>query len=186
MPIRPGRIESGDPIPAEWLRTLSRAVVQRITGVAPIRVAHTGNSVSISTSSRASGRAIVDVKVTAIQDDYLECTRYTPGETTAGGSIEVARAYMLRRTPFDGSTITYENGQAVAYTYATGRSRTADDGTTSETQVLTPDYWIGEILTAVGGPTGVTYEKTVDGATATVEVLYSDITPSGRYWAKVT
>lgn len=83
--------------------------------------------------------------------DYLEC------EDEEGRTQYVAKPYLLRQTPFDGETI-----NDVLYTYTTANERVASDESTpvadqepDETQVITPSYYIDEIILVVNRDTGV-------------------------------
>ena len=116
-------------------------------------------------------------QVVAAQNDYLECKIYDEVSATAGVTIFVAKPWMLRRTPFHGATITYLNGQSITYTYVSQRERTANDGATSETQVMTPDYYVGEVIDVIEKRTNVALP---DGSKATLQ----DRNTCGRFWAQ--
>ena len=115
-------------------------------------------------------------QIVTIHDDYLACTVYDERRQLAGGNVKVAKPWMLRRTPFDGIAIVYPNGQTITYTYVDDRERDADDGATNETQVMTPDYYVGEVIDAFEKMTGVLLP---DGTYA----IWQDRNTCGRFWA---
>lgn len=88
---------------------------------------------------------IVQVKLNFILDDYLqgvEYRRYSDGTEVEGtANILFALPWLLRKSPFDGQTY---NG--VTYTYTGLHVRTATRDTDTETQRITPDYVLGDIL----------------------------------------
>jgi hypothetical protein len=107
------------------------------------------------------------------------------------------KPYKLRQTPFDGQTISIE-GTNITFTYATGddlgKQRTADDGTTTETQLITPSYDVrveggysgDEILAIyVGVSPGYTVDLS-DNANAELKepAVWHDMNTDGRAWAK--
>jgi len=74
----------------------------------------------------------------------------------------VFKPHILKQTPFDGETV---NG--ITYTYAEdGLSRTATDGVDTETQIITPDYYIGEELLCIRR-----------------DSFWQDVNSAGRCWA---
>ena len=113
-------------------------------------------------------------QITAIGGDSLTCNEYFPETDTTGSSVTVAKPFMLRKTPFDGETITYPNGDAIEYTYDAvnpERKRVSDDGATTKTQYMTPMYYVGEIIRAAKGETGVG------------SLVFEDQNTAGRHWA---
>ena len=87
-------------------------------------------------------------------DDYIRCIEQglagTPDE--AIDDIDentvyfcVAKAYHLRRTPFDGKTV-----NSVTYTYSSPQGRQAvASGSNDETQLITPSYYVGDVILAL-------------------------------------
>ena len=152
------RVKRGDPLAIradDWNRIAD--LLERTTGTQP-----------------GSGTGIA--QIVSIQDDYITCAYYDEQDDSAVGELFVARPWMLSRAPFDGAAIAYENGQTITYTYVSGRERSADDGSATETQVMTPDYYVGEILDVFPKRTGVALP---DGTFAT----WQDMNTCGRFWA---
>lgn len=126
---------------------------------------------------------IARFRVKSLQNDYLVCRRYSPAVGTAvevAGTVNiyVAKPYELRRTPFDGKTITY-GSQIITYTYSDECTRIATDGDDTETQVMTPLYFVDcEILAVmnISGGTGL--------AVSDVPVMWEDLNTAGRFWAR--
>lgn len=98
--------------------------------------------------------------ITAINDDTLTCS-------LSDEEITVNKPYALQKTPFDGESIEYDNGDTVSYSYDTYRRREATLGGDSEYQVITPDYWVDEeiLITKISNS-------------------YYDLNQAGRQWAK--
>jgi hypothetical protein len=117
-------------------------------------------------------------------NDYLKCVPFdyklsvpTLHDENLGldneAFIKIAKPRLLQRTPFDSKTINYWN-ISVTYSYSIIGVRTASSpGKNNETQIITPPYFIGDIIVARKAPTG--YEN----------VDYIDINEGGRQWALV-
>ncbi len=165
------RVRPGDPliIKAEDWNQIVDIVNRSDSGPNTFR---DGNGVQ--NRSRAGGDGI-KVQVVDFKDDYLECEFFDEFKDVADGRVDVAKPWMLRRTPFDGETIDYR-GQSISYVYTSDRERTAT-GATSETQVMTADYYVGESLTVIPVRTGV---ELPDGSLA----VWEDINTCGRFWAQ--
>lgn len=104
--------------------------------------------------------------------DYIICTTPTG---YAGGSpyspqINVAKPYLLRYTPFDGSS-----RNSISYSYNTNNEREADTGSEVIIEVITPSYVLGDHIIAgkVGNGTGVT------------DTTYLDLNNDSRTWAEI-
>jgi len=115
---------------------------------------------------KSGGSPVLVLTLVAHNNDYLEC------EDADTNTVYVAKVYELRRTPFDGETIS-----GVTYTYASASEREADDGVDTETQFITPAYVVGSEIYAikVQGETGV---ETAEPA----PILYIEMN-QGRAWA---
>lgn len=113
-------------------------------------------------------------RVKSIENDYLVCRTYD-GTTEGADDINVAKPWDLRRTPFHGVAV---NG--ITCTYSSAIARSATNGTTTESQVITPPYFVNcEIwaFVASGGGTGVTVSSE--------QLVWQDVNVSGRAWAVV-
>jgi hypothetical protein len=140
------------------LNQLVDAVNRPITGVNTPR--------QFPSKGKAGAVAVVAFTLVSHELDYLVCTDVN------GNTVNVAKPYELRSTPFDGNTI---NG--VTYTYASSSEREATDGTDTETQFITPNYVVGADIYAskIRSGTGV---STGGGD----PILYIE-TDQGRAWA---
>lgn len=109
--------------------------------------------------------------ITAINDDTLTCTQVASGKT----EILVAKDYLNRRTPFDGAG---RDGFTYVYSDAQTRVSTKTADSSTEDQVITPAYVVGDEVLAcsIGGPT-LSDDDELD------EVRWVEITT--RCWAKV-
>jgi hypothetical protein len=122
----------------------------------------------------AGGASAIAFIIVEEFDDYLECTD-PDGET-----VNVAKPYLLRKEPFDGLSVDYDNPQStqsVTYTYDNDYvdRREADDGTSTETQRVTPEYYVGEEIL------GISCE--VELTNADLTCAYVDLNTGGRCWA---
>lgn len=88
------------------------------------------------------------LSITAIGNDTLTGRYLYPdgaGGLEAGTvDITVLKPWTLRRTPFDGETV-----DGIDYTYSSAVEREATDGETTETQQVTPDYFVGAVIYVV-------------------------------------
>jgi hypothetical protein len=102
-------------------------------------------------------------------------------EPTGSAEIDVAKPWLLQRTPFDGETIDYPGagGQSITYTYTNDFTRTANDGTDSITELVTPRYHEGELIVAVRIPV-----TSVGGSEGDEAVAWMDLNTGARAWAK--
>ena len=109
--------------------------------------------------------------VTSQSGDYITC------DTPSGKSVDVAKPYLLRRTPFDGET-----RDGITYTYSSDSARQGDDGANTEDQVIVPSYVVNDIIFAVRNPVGGTGVD--DGESPATNITYLDLNLDGRAWAK--
>lgn len=120
--------------------------------------------------------AVIEV----VYDDYLQCKFWTPQFAEAyGASFNVAKPFLLQRTPFDGEMISYIDGEQIYYTQDavyTNHKRLHDNLEDSSNFVITPNYYEGEPILIVKTYTNVQ----VSGSFLTWIEL-----GMGRYWARV-
>lgn len=144
------RFRSGQKLTAAQLNDLARQLSQNIIGGRGINVTRLAQQVTIELSGNqiiplTSGGASIEMQITGIKDDYLEC------QFANDLVVNVLKPFLLQRTPFDGQAIPYPDGVSWTYTYdATNpeRKRSATDGTTTETQIMTPMYFVDELIIA--------------------------------------
>ena len=123
---------------------------------------------------KAKGRhGVYKLTISSVDGDYVICT------TPSGATVNVAKPYLLRRTPFDGTT---SGRDGITFTYSSDSQREADDGTDTETQVVVPSYVSGDTIYAIRYPVGGTDVTT--GGSPDESVTYLDINTDGRAWAK--
>jgi hypothetical protein len=115
--------------------------------------------------------------ITGVDGDYVTAHTLRDGHEGAQ-TIYIAKPYLLRRTPFDGLS-----RSGITYTYSSHVTRQADDGSSTEDQVVVPGYVAGDVIYAVRpiGGTGVTRP---DGSGGTYDVTWLDLNCDGRAWAK--
>ena len=162
---RPARFKVGDPVPgARRLNELADPLT---------RLGRTASAVT-NAPPLAPYNQILQVQLNFIFGDYLqgvEYRRYSDGSEVIGTvNIQFALPFLLRQTPFDGQTY---NG--VSYTYTGLHVRTATAGPDSETQRITPDYVLGDILYVA---------RVIEGGSGVAAGIRSiDLNVDGRCWA---
>lgn len=118
-------------------------------------------------------------RVKSEHDDYLICRAFSPAVGESGIEVEgtvdinIAKPYILRRTPFDGKTITYQS-QEVSYSYTGSNRRTATSDDEEEAQVIVPEYFADDEILAVCG---------ICGLTGQADIFWEDLNTAGRMWA---
>lgn len=180
---------------AKDLNDVSGALIREIRGDGKtIEVNKFGQRIVISAIDKVvPATSTVQVRsfvVRVIRNDYLVCIPFTfqegvpqPHDSTLSASatnfICVAKPRLLQRTPFHGLTVLLD-GVSVTYTYQTtvGR-RQANTGSWQEFQRIVPPYFVGDIISARKGTTGVT-TTVADGSSS---VQWSDVNEAGRAWA---
>lgn len=160
--------KKGDEITAEKLSQPVMAL-KSMRGARPPR--------QIAGKATAASVTVQRFKITAIYDDYLVCNPFTDplaDVPDTSQSVPVARPEALR------ASLASENG--LTFTYTDEQSRTADDGSTTEAQVVVPTYYVDAIIYAMKSITGGTGLR-LDNAEQTI-VEWIDMNISGRAWAK--
>lgn len=156
-------------IPARQINLLVDAVNKPLVGVNQIT----------QPGTTARGTSLRRLIFISMDDDFIVCT--TPAGYAAGEpydpEINVAKPYLIRRTPFDAGS-----RGGISYTYTSDTERTADDGVEEITEVVTPQFVVGDeiIVSKVSGGTGVE----IPGDPATPVTLL-DINNDARTWAEV-
>jgi hypothetical protein len=96
---------------------------------------------------------ILFCQVQQVYGDFLECKLYDQVNQSAFGPIiNVAKPFLLQQSTFAAQTVTYIDGQSVTYNFDTEfpeYKRNHDDGIDFADFYVTPNYFIGEIITAV-------------------------------------
>lgn len=169
---KPETLKRGSTFGTDWLQEVADGGVYRANGLRN-QVRNTQGGMTIASPDITSPFPVL-AEIVSIDYNILTCVLNTPGATTVGYRILVARPPLLVRT--GNSQITYPNGQTITYTYSGTQTRSASDGTNSETQVITPQYYVGEIIVAIPLWTGFTYNSQY--------VTYVDLNTAGRCWAK--
>lgn len=119
-----------------------------------------------------TGMRVMQMEVTTNASDILTCSMRDGTTALADSVISVAKPYLLR------NSIASRGG--ITYTYSATDTREADDGATTEDQVVVPSYIAGDViysLSIVIGSTGVTDAEGV-------AVSWLDLNVDGRAWAK--
>ena len=125
------------------------------------------------------GWAIVHCTVLAVNADTLTCQviNDSSGSDPAGiigSTITVCKPWWLMRTPFDGQTI-----DGITYTYSDNQHRNANNGTTTENQIVHPYYKSSDVY---GTPSKI-YARWSCNGTDKASVWYIDVNTDARTWA---
>lgn len=133
----------GQPITARRLDEPRRAIEQLMAqGIGPRQVLLPGVA-----------HRVAQMTITAIGGDTLTC-----------GDVTVSKPPLLR------NSVSSRDG--IDFTYTGTDQRTADDGATTEDQVVVPGYLVGDTIYAVSVPRGA------DG------ISWLDLNVDARAWAK--
>ncbi len=111
-------------------------------------------------------------KIKSIQGDYITCNSWD-GTTLGTEDVLIAKPYLLRKTPFHNLT-----RNSVSYVYSTDVKRTATKSPDTETQVIVPEYVVGDIILALSNIIGGT------SITSPQIIIWNEVNESGRAWAK--
>jgi hypothetical protein len=111
--------------------------------------------------------------LTEVHDDFLACEHYP-----SGIEVYIFKPYSLQRTAYDGLTV---NG--ISYTYAAAAERTASSGEVTETQLITPDYAVGEPIYAVPIDGGLSLLTGVNRPSDGQPLVWLDANVESRAWA---
>lgn len=183
------------------LQALVRMIPRVIVGGRGIKVKMFGTDRVVVEATQeqappASGTKIRLFKVLEEKDDYLVCLRHTPGVAPSEDAepVNVAKPYLLQREPFHNQTIDYVRAK-IRYVYdettnpakigtriATVTDITSGDDNveetdegTAEAQLIVPPYYVGDIITAFQGDSGVKDEENKS-------VAWSDMNSGSRCW----
>ncbi|GAG50176.1 unnamed protein product, partial [marine sediment metagenome] len=163
------------------LNQVADMVVRRFVGGTGIDIRAIGGQIVIR-GPNVRGNPLTAIvqrfRVKSQSNDYLTCRTWNPlvdsGEE-GSVNIKVAKPYLLRRTPFDGESITYGE-QTIDYSYTSSHERHADDGVDDEDQIIVPAYFVDDEILAV---------RNMAGGSGIDEIIWEDINNAGRFWAAV-
>jgi hypothetical protein len=124
------------------------------------------------------GYAIVHCRIKTVNADTLTCEVIDDGSgngpaSIIGSTITVCKPQWLMRTPFDGQTI-----DGITYTYSDHQHRQANNGITTENQVVHPLYKGNDVY---GNPSEI-YARWSCNGTDAANVWYIDVNADARTW----
>lgn len=161
----------GQSFTAKHLDEPGAALRQIVRGVASPR--------QVNRSGAARAPEVRRFKIIDVKHDYLQCVFWNG--VKEGRVAYVAKPFLLRASAlereFSGGTLEFSN------ITTSGGERTATLGATVENQVVVPEYFAGDEITAirnVKGKTGVTREE----AGETKDIEWLDLNLDARAWAK--
>lgn len=173
-PSRLRRWRMGDPLSAAHLNETVEAVQRLEGGVNPAE--------QVRARTTKDPAQVRQFRILSVEGDYIRCERQVGTYENDGVDDvwNIAKPYLLRRTPFDGT----DGRNSITYAYNSDTERVATDANSdTETQVVVPSYQVGDIVYAiesVKGGTGVQFTR--GSETITVDLL--DLNVDGRAWAK--
>jgi len=185
--------KKGDDLSAKHFQEPIDALKTLVSGVAPVSKLPSDKIPVLFTQFR----------VKTINDDFLDCVVWDG--ITEGQTIEVAKPFLLRKTPIDfsasaiaqdkllglepgtsdGYTRTLPNGRENKYIYLNVQKRKAEnvaDSTETEIQVIVPAYVEDDLIYCVKGIRGGIDTKNDD--TVESALFWMDMNNDGRAWAK--
>lgn len=180
--LRPNRLRRwkvGDPFSASHLNEAVEAVMRLMGGANPAQ--------QVVARGEVTPAAPRMFRVLTVEADYIRCESQD-GTFENDGNEDVwniAKPYLLRRTPFEGTDASgaTRTRNGITYSYADNESRTATLTATgaTEDQAIVPSYQAGDILYAIGPmATGVRFDRDDD----TVDVEWLDLNTDGRTWGQ--
>lgn len=148
------QFEPGHVLSAADLNYIIDSVVKRIHFGTGFQVMPMGKQLSVSLQNLGRGgsggaSSVAEGTITAYNADTLTCT-------INGAATSVAKPLHFQESYYDGLTFTYPNSEAIEYTALTtaNQTRTADNGTFTVTQRITPMYFVGEVITVINTSDG--------------------------------
>lgn len=154
-------------IPATSLNQVLDATKRMIQGGNGINVRNFGDRllIDLAAAVNAPGDVTALFTITDISNpEFLICDR-------DGDEVFVARPWTLRESS------AFPSGYD--YTYTDANERTASDGTSTETQQITPSYEVGEQIIAIRVITRINHDVGEDE----VPIKWVDVNTAGRAWA---
>lgn len=131
--------------------------LERQAANTPVRNGRGGGANSLQENASDLIRSFTVISTSA---GYITCTDSITSET-----VQVKNLLHIA-----GGSITFIDGTTVSYSSVTKNSRIATVGTETQDQILTPDYYVGEIIYGFYAPDG-TYD-------------WIDLNVAGRQWAE--
>jgi hypothetical protein len=152
----------GEPLDHRKLNEVVRALRSLLQGARPPTQVNPVAGVSIPVFQQFT--------IASIGEDVLICNPFDGTASDETSEIIIAKPPELRASREEWNDITY--------TYTNSQTRTADDGSETEDQVIVPEYVVGDVIYAVKNIVGGT------GVVVTDPVEWLDLNVAGRAWAK--
>jgi hypothetical protein len=160
IPDKPGQLST---MLRDILRQLRR---QRICRSASVKVSETttGTMLEFIGGRTGGGSSVDEYTLVSVNADDLTCTDSSDNEVT------IQKPYLLRRTPFEGQSISYtvENWPSASttavasYTFQSNTFRTATISGATEKQCIIPRYRPGVLIYATTLPDGTLLDINAD------------------------
>jgi hypothetical protein len=120
--------------------------------------------------------ALQQMVVQSVGPDHLVCRRLEPDGSVGVLDVYVLKPWTLRQTPFDGQTI-----NSKTYEYQDNATRTVTQGSEEETQAITPDYTVDDVIFAA--LTNVLGQLDPEDVYEPDRTVLVDVNVDGRAWA---
>jgi hypothetical protein len=147
-----------------------------LTGASYIDLNDTGRRWTVPSPS-----VVKQYIVKTVLQDTLVCAEYTGGVQSTT-TVEIAKPEKLRRKAYDGKTI-----DSITYTFTDNTTRSATDGSSTETQVVTPKYLTErDIIYAIGVGNDIGVLTEVETGSDPVTVTLIDLNLDARAWMKTS
>lgn len=168
---------------AGWLnKLLSFVKMTRLVEGVGYRLIQTTRGTALEIQPGKGGTAsepatISQYRFKAMGDDTIECVEWDG--LAEGATVNINKPFILRRTPFDNKTITYQTERTppvllVSYVYTSAVKRTARIAAETETQIVLPRFTLNDIIYATN------CEQLGSGDEGLI-----DINADGRTWAAI-
>lgn len=156
-------VRRGELIRADRWNTLTDALNRGTSGV----------DGPLNDSDLGKGRAALFrlFKIRVIDIDTLYCVEFINGE-------EGTEEFTVAKPPLLRGNLASHN--SITFTSVSNVSRTADDGTDTETQVVVPAYVVDDLIVGIRGIFGGSNLFDVDGEA----IEWMDLNVDARAWAK--
>ena len=163
---RPEKWRENEPISARKLEELRDGLDRLIEGTEPRQVA----------TELPAAPQVFQGEIIALAADHITVVEYRVylggGIVRGTTAIEVAKPWLLRRTPFDGGS-----RDGVSYTYTSDQQRTAISGPDTRIEHVTPGYLIGDVVYCLRTVLGATGVENAGAMIPALEIA------GGRMWA---
>ena len=136
------KVAQGKPLSAaQWNRVID--VLKRAASVSAQKLAVDAGGAAHRETHNKTRFPVYEI--TELTDDNYFMARERRGTAMVGAAVPVLKSLDCLKAQYDGKTFNLE-GTNYTYTYDGGDQRDSDDGSTVETQFITPPYFVGALI----------------------------------------